>query len=421
MANRRRIGLAIDAVAAYGRGVIRGIMSFCRRNPRWTITVEPQWSFARVTDIFEWEADGLIVQTFSREFEDRVLKRGLPATNVSNVCHGRDRLPTVVPDDLAVGRMGAEYLTSLGFRDLGFCWSGDSSFGKLRLEAFRERAKELGADCHECVGTKEDMGRWLAKLPKPAGVLGCNDDWAHRLLNAAHRNRIRVPDEIAVMGVDDDELFNTLVTPSLSSIAIPAEQVGFEAAALLDRIMDGYKPSEDPLLLPPVRIVARESTDVLTINDPEVVQAVRFIREHSSEPLQVDDVLDHVPISRRSLERRFRGLVGHSISDEIRRAHIERAKTLLLSTDMAMPQVADASGFTSATRLGIVFLKEVGEPPTEFRRRTRSGGALQKAPSDEPRAAASSAAAAAKREQAEKRNKPNRAGLGNQRAQRRGR
>ena len=100
------------------------------------------------------------------------------------------------------------------------------------------------------------MGRWLAKLPKPAGVLGCNDDSAHRLLNAAHRNRIRVPDEIAVMGVDDDELFNTLVTPSLSSIAIPAEQVGFEAAALLDRIMDGYKPSEDPLLLPPVRIVA---------------------------------------------------------------------------------------------------------------------------------------------------------------------
>ena len=102
-------------------------------------------SFPRVTEISQSEADGLIVQTFSREFEDRVLKRGLPATNVSNVCHGRDRpCQTVVPDDLAVGRMGAEYLTSLGFRDLGFCWSGDSSFGKLRLEAFRERAKEAG-------------------------------------------------------------------------------------------------------------------------------------------------------------------------------------------------------------------------------------------------------------------------------------
>src|SRR5690349_9586635 len=103
MGNGRRIGLAVDAVAGYGRGVIRGIMSFCRRNPKWIITVEPQWSFARVPDIAEWEVDGLIVQTPSRAFEDHVLKLGLPATNVSNVCAGPDRLPTVVPDDLAVG------------------------------------------------------------------------------------------------------------------------------------------------------------------------------------------------------------------------------------------------------------------------------------------------------------------------------
>ena len=206
-----------------------------------------------------------------------------------------------------------------------------------------------------------------------------NDDWAHRVLIAAHRNNIKVPDEMAVMGVDDDELFNTLVTPSLSSIAIPAEQVGYEAAAMLDRIMDGHKPKRDPMLLQPVRVVARASTDVLTISDPEVVQALRFIRDHSSEPLQVDDVMDAVPMSRRSLERRFRTLVGHSISDEIRRAHVERAKQLLLSTDMAMPQIAAASGFTSGTRLGIVFLREVGEPPTEYRRRVRAGGALRKA------------------------------------------
>ncbi len=378
MSNGRRIGLAIDAVAAYGRGVIRGIMSFCRSHPNWMITVEPQWSFGTLPDINEWEADGLIVQTFSRDFEDRVLKRGLPATNVSNLLLGRDRIPTVIPDDLAVGRMAAEYLISLGFRELGYCWSGDSAYGQLRLQSFRERAKESGVTVHECGDRRQDLGKWLTGLPKPAGVLGSNDDWAHRVLNAARRSGIKVPDEMAVMGVDDDELFNTLVTPSLSSIAVPAEQVGYEAAALLDRMMDGKKPGPDPILFPPVRIVARESTDVLMINDADVVQALRFIRDRSSEPLQVDDVLDHVPMSRRSLERRFRSLVGHSISDEIRRAHVERAKRLLLSTDLAMPQVAAACGFTSATRLGIVFLREVGEPPTEFRRRSRLGGALRK-------------------------------------------
>jgi LacI family transcriptional regulator len=378
MSTGRRIGLAIDAVAGYGRGVIRGVMSFCRKNPRWTITVEPRWSFAQVPDIDEWEADGLIVQIPTREFEDHVLERGLPATNVSNVFFEAARIPTVVPDDAAVGKMGAEYLISLGFRELGFCWSGDSLYGQLRFKAFKEVADEQGVRVHECQATRQELGKWLAELPKPIGVLGGNDDWAHRVLIAAHRNNIKVPDQMAVMGVDDDELFNTLVTPSLSSIAIPAEQVGYEAAVMLDRIMDGHKPRSELKLLPPVRVVARASTDVLNIGDPEVVQALRFIRDHSSEPLQVDDVMDAVPMSRRSLERRFRTLVGHSISDEIRRAHVERAKQLLLSTDMAMPQIAAASGFTSGTRLGIVFLREVGEPPTEYRRRVRAGGALRK-------------------------------------------
>src|SRR3954454_18331254 len=160
MSTGRRIGLAIDAVAGYGRGVIRGIMSFCRQNPRWTITVEPRWSFASVPDVDEWEADGWIVQVPTREFEDHVIERGLPATNVSNVFMGRSRLPTVIPDDSAIGRIAAEYLMSLGFRHLGFCWSGDSMYGRLRLDAFAAAASAAGIAVHECVATQQDLGRW---------------------------------------------------------------------------------------------------------------------------------------------------------------------------------------------------------------------------------------------------------------------
>jgi LacI family transcriptional regulator len=374
MYETRRIGLAIDAVASYGRGAIRGIMAFCKSNPRWIIAVEPLWSFGTLPDLEEWEVDGILVQTFSPAFEDGVLERKLPAVNISNFCSGGSRLPTVIPDDLAVGRVAADYLLSLGFRDLGFCWPGDSEYGRLRLESFRQHVQNAGANFHECNVSKQDINAWLPSLPRPAAVLGCNDDWAHRVLNIARRNGIRVPDELAVLGVDDDELFNTLVTPSLSSIALPAEQIGYQAAALLDRIMDGQKAGADPVLLPPVRAVLRESTDVLSVSDSDVALAIRFIREHATRPLQVDDILEHVPLSRRSLERKFRKAIGRSISAEIRRAHIERAKTLLISTDLAMPQIAAAAGFTTATRLGIVFQKELGEPPTEFRKRARIGG-----------------------------------------------
>jgi len=370
---QRRIGLAIDPVGSYGRGVIRGIMNFCRSEPSWMIAVEPLWSFGKLPPVDEWDVDGVIVQTFSHDFEAEVLRSGVPATNVSNLTREEIHLPTVIPDDELVGRMAAEYLLSLGFRDLGFCWDANTAYGELRLNAFRAHATENGATVHDYGGAGK-LGEWLVALPKPIGVLGCNDDYAHRVLNEARRQGIKVPDELAVLGVDDDELFNTLVTPSLSSIVLPAQQIGFEAAAKLERLMKGERPGALVTRLPPVRVVARESTDVLSIPDADVVQALRFIRDHASRPIQVDDVLDNVPLSRRSLERKFRRSVGHSVSEEIRRAHLERAKQLLVQTDFAMPQVAAASGFTTATRLGIVFQRELKETPTEFRRRVRAAG-----------------------------------------------
>ena len=337
------------------------------------IAVEPGWSFGKLPPVAQWDVDGMIVQTFSHDFEEEVLRRGVPATNVSNLNREETHIPTVIPDDELVGRMAAEYLLSLGFRNLGFFWDANTSFGELRLNAFRAHATKHGATVHDSAGD-QNLGEWLVALPKPIGVLGCNDDFAHRVLNEARRQGIKVPDELAVMGVDDDELFNTLVTPSLSSIVLPAQQIGFEAAATLERLMKGERPAEMITRLPPQRVVTRESTDVLSIPDADVVQALRFIRDHAARAIQVDDVLDSVPLSRRSLERRFKRSVGHSLSEEIRRAHLERAKQLLIQTDFSMPQVALASGFTTATRLGIVFQRELKETPTAFRRRLRAAG-----------------------------------------------
>ena len=371
-AKTKRIGLAVDAVGAYGRGIVRGVMSFCKTHPHWIITEEPQWSFSRRTDLRSWEVDGIIAQVFSLDFEKEILAAKVPATNVSNFVNAR-RFPTVLPDDAAIGILAADYLLNLGIKHLGFVWPGDTEFGRLRLKAFREKADALGLPVHECNIQNTTIPEWLQNLPRPCGVLGANDDWAHRVLKEARRQEIRVPEEMAVLGVDDDELINTLMTPSLTSITTPVEQIGYEAAAILDRMMNGESVPPAQKLLPPVRVVPRRSTEMIFIEDPDVTAAMQFIVEHAAQPIHIEHVLKHVPLSRRSLERRFREVLGRSVSEQIRRVHVERAKQLLITTDLAVKQIAAASGFESSTRMGIIFQQEVGETPTGFRQRSRMG------------------------------------------------
>jgi LacI family transcriptional regulator len=378
MRKARRIGIVIDGVRGYGRGVISGIVAYSRAHPHWTIAAEPYWMFASPPEIDQMNVDGLIVQIFNKELEDKVVARGLPAVNISSILETPSRLPSVLIDHEAVAKMGIDYLLSLGLGEIGYCWPGNVGYGRIRLEVCRRRVKQKGARFHECNASTDDPGQWLARLPKPVGILGCNDDWGRLLVNAAHFNGVKVPEQVAVLGVDDDAFFNTMLTPALTSIALPAEELGHRAAALLDRLMDGKSVRPAPMHLKPVRVVVRGSSDIVWVGDEDVEMALRFIRLNAGYPLQISDVLEHVPLSRRSLSRRFRQKVGRSVSAEIRRAHVERAKQLLHATDMSMRQVAAASGFVSSTRLGIIFRKDVGETPTEFRWRTRMVSRLQK-------------------------------------------
>jgi LacI family transcriptional regulator len=272
----------------------------------------------------------------------------------------------------------------LGLKDLGFVWPGDTEFGQLRLNAFRQTAAAAGLQMHECNVSHTAIEAWLRKLPKPVGILGCNDDWAHRVLKAARRLEIKVPDQMAVLGVDDDELINTLMTPSLSSIALPTEQIGYEAASLLDRMINRETIQPEQFRLAPLRVVPRQSTEMTFVEDADVASAMRFIVEHASQPIHIEQVLKHVPLSRRSLERRFREILGRSVSEEIRRVHVERAKQLLITTDLAVKQIAAACGFESSTRMGIVFQQEVHETPTGFRQRSRMGTRNKIVNSDAP-------------------------------------
>ncbi|MFT3787618.1 MAG: substrate-binding domain-containing protein [Tepidisphaeraceae bacterium] len=246
----------------------------------------------------------------------------------------------------------------------------------LRGRAFRERLEEAGKTLLEVDTAVHPVEPWLVSLPKPVVVFCCNDAWAHRTLSAARRSSLHVPDEVAVLGVDDDELLNTVGALPLSSIAIPASKVGFEAARLLEAALNGT-PAPILTTLPPVGVVPRMTTDRTTVDDPVVAEVLRFIKSNVSRPLMVDDVLEHHSISRRSLERRFRAALGRSVASELRRSRVERAKQLLINTTLTIEEIAAASGFTSPTLLGVVFRRIVGLSPSAFRHRFLIAGRSQ--------------------------------------------
>lgn len=370
MRKPRAIGLAVDTAGSYGREVIQGVMTFCHRHPHWRITAEPRL-FAYYEEVrpSTLNVEGLIIQGATQETVDELSAKGIHVVNVLNTTAASRHFPTIAPDDEGLGFMAADHLVSLNFRNFGYVLSGADDFSRQRGNAFHQRLKAAGRIASECDASRESLSDYLASLKKPAAVFCCNDVWAHRALMAAWRRNLKVPDEIAVLGVDNDELLDTIGALPLSSIAIPAEKIGFEAAQLLEAAFNG-KTLPKRIKLPPLNVVSRATTKIVSDKPAEVLDALQFIEMNLSQKIQVDDVLAHLPMARRSLERKFRTSLGRSIGSEIRRARLARAKQLLAHTEMPIEEVAAASGFANATMLGIHFRRDFGESPSGFRKRT---------------------------------------------------
>jgi LacI family transcriptional regulator len=204
-------------------------------------------------------------------------------------------------------------------------------------------------------------------LTRPVGVFAVDDAWGFQLAAVCSQAGLHVPEEVAIVGVDNDDLLCELARPSLSSIPLSAHKVGLEAAALLNQMLQGAPAPEESLLIPPADVVCRRSSDILAIADEDVSQAVRFIRDHGHEPLRVEHVLAAVPVARRSLERRFRAVLGHGILVEIRHAHVQRACRLLTETDFSIATIAESAGFSGPKQFWLAFQQFLGQTPKEFR------------------------------------------------------
>jgi len=323
--------------------------------------------------------DGIIAYLHDAGLADSIDRVGCPVVSNSGALKHSD-IPRVACDSVTAGRMAAEHFLDRGFTDFAFIGDGARAFSAERRKGFSDRVGQAGHECRahfvrasslpttreRSAAADRKLTSWLEPLPSPVGLFAVNDDLAWWVTELAPACGIRIPEDIAVMGMDDTVLCR-LSRPPLSSVRFPGERVGYEAARVLDLLMRGKKaPAE--IRIPPEGIVARQSTDILAMDDRSIAMAVRFIREHFVDDIGVDDVARAACMNRRTMEKRFRALVGRTPATEIRRIRVEAAKELLLQQDLTMDVVAARSGFSSRRWMSTVFTNATGATPGRFRR-----------------------------------------------------
>lgn len=382
-ARRPRVALIVETSLASGRDILRGIARYLRAHGPWSIYHEPRALEESVPPwLTQWRGDGIIARIQNQPIADAVVSTGLPVVDVLGLVPGLP-VPLVHVDDRAIARLGAEHLLERGFRHFGFCAVEGANWSNTRLEEFEVAVNQAGFDCSICRlppdtrglanwETQQDLlTDWVRSLPRPVGVMVCNDPRGQLVLEAARRAGAAVPEQVAVIGVDNDEPLCEISYPPLSSVKPDHHRVGYEGAALLDRMLNGEAKPEAPVYVPPAGLATRLSTDVLAIDDPHVATAVRFIREYACDGIGIDDMVAHVPLSRSTLQRRFRKALGRTIHDEILRVRLRRVEELLVDTDLSLESVADKAGFVHRQYLGEVFKARTGYTLAQYRARSR--------------------------------------------------
>lgn len=381
--SRPHVLLLVETSLAFGRHVLDGIGRYLVENPSWSVQLDMRELLAQPPAwLSKWDGDGMITRGTTPALARSIRKWGIPTVNLTDV-YGEQGLPAVLNDHGAIGRMAAEHLMDKGMRHLAFAGFSDHFWSTQRLEGFQNA---LPSDfppvaCYESDWSaarqtgwerqQEEMVQWLISLPKPIGVLACNDFRGQHVLEACRMGRLGVPEEVSVIGVDNDRTLCEFGDPPLSSIIPAAEKIGFEAARMLDHLMRGERLTQDRVVIGPLGVQERRSTEVLAIGDAEVVSAVQMIRARACDGLTVNEILKQVPVARSSLERRFRKYLGRSPQAEIRRVQVEHAEQLLRETDLSLDKVSRRTGFKHVEYFSVVFKRVKKVPPGQYRKRYR--------------------------------------------------
>jgi LacI family transcriptional regulator len=373
----------VETSNAYARGLLTGIRNFVASGRPWSLyLVEHSRYETDFSWLQGWRGDGVLARIENGETARFIRSLGLPTVDLS-AHRFLPELPCVETDDAVIADLAVEHFAEQGLRTFAYCGDPRFRWSVDRAEAFARGARLHGADSREFsldaaamrAHERRRLATWLRELPRPVGVLACYDVVGQEVLEACSLADLRVPDDVAVLGVDNDELFCNLTSPPLSSIEPDALRTGFLAAELLDSMMAGRPRTADVRKVPPLRIATRRSSDIIAVDEPFLAAALRYIRDHADQALTVRSVVDHSPLSRRALEYRFTTVLGRTIHSEIVRVRMARVAALLASTDLPLPRIAERLGFAHSEYMGVIFKRHIGMSPGAYRRHVSSPSA----------------------------------------------
>ncbi|QDS87068.1 Xylose operon regulatory protein [Rosistilla ulvae] len=386
MNQRPEIAVLVETSRGHGRQIIEGVARYAAEHGPWGLRLEPR----NLKDppprwLKPGEVSGIIVRCDSLAMAEFVQSTGLPVIDVRGAVPEAG-IPLVGVDNDAIVDAALEHFTQRGFQRIGFCnfFGYKNRWIAQRRDRLVERARAAGIDCRVYSGRRSSqkptsrshreiaaLRDWLAKLPRPIAILCCDDEQAHVLLDAAHRLKLEVPNDVAVLGIDNDEVFCRVSNPPLSSVDVNAFAVGYKAAEMLDRRINGKRvPAKT--LLPPRGVITRQSSDIVAVEDPEVAAALSFIRENACQPIKASQVADHLSVSRSTLDRYLQAAIGLSGTEAIMQVRLGQVKADLANTDLPLTSIAARAGFASAQNLANLFRERTGSTPGSYRKEMRS-------------------------------------------------
>lgn len=382
------VALPIETSLKYGRELLRGIQRFIKSNSEqdWIAVVEQRGLESDKPDWLRgWSGHGVISRYTTEELKASLRQRGIPFVDTTDRHFSNDGV-AVLSDDHAIGQLGAEHLNECVLPNFAFCGYTGEAWSKRRADGFfnhplfeektqhRFESNWFSPTAQDWELEKARLIQWLQSLPKPIGIMACNDIRGKQLIDACFQAGISVPEQVAVVGVDNDELLCDFCHTPLTSIMPNAEEVGYQAALALSKMLanPGERSRVYQLRIPPLGVVVRRSSDIVAVNDPALAHALKVIRDEACTGITVNEVVSRTEISRSSIERKFREVIGRTPQQEIRRIQLNRVCTMLTTTDLAIDNIATQCGFEHPEYLHVVFKRMYQITPGEFRSKNRS-------------------------------------------------
>ena len=373
-----KVILVVETSRAFGRRLLLGITKYARLHGPWAFYREPSGLQSSYPKLIDWHADGIIMR--NSKTSRQLLELNIPTILVPHNNEIYPEFPVVKTDGESISKMAADHLLGMGLKNFAYCGFDDFPWSLERQCYFEKYISDKGYLIsifhHPQKPSKRKweneqilMADWLKNLPKPVGVMACNDDRGQHVVEACKIAELRIPEDVAVIGVDNDDLMCDLCDPPLTSVALNVEKAGYETARLLDFMMSNKRSTINKnIVVKPTYVRTRHSTDIIATEDKELTKAISFIRQNFRKDIKVEDVVESTLLSRRSLEQRFRNKLNRSINSEIRRIRVEHICKLLVETDLSISEIAYGLGFGSAEHISRYFQREKGICPREFRK-----------------------------------------------------